>query len=174
MRNSGGPPNTILGSFDTSKGDFRLVSAMAGRRILWDDRKVIPAIAKLLDELNNAITTVQTPKQVYNLSFQAHFLFFSILPFGYGNGRTSRLLMNYVQQYHGLPLSVVYTEDRNAYVVAMEQTRADESLNPILEFMHGQLTKFMTQEIQRLSHYQNPTLKPPKKGKVGSALSLLF
>lgn len=171
MRNTGGPRNAIMGSFDTSKGDFRTVTVMAGSRIFMDAKKVIPALDKLIEEINRAIKEVKTPQQIYDLSFQAHYQFVSIHPFGDGNGRTSRLLMNYVQHYHGLPLSLVYAQDRNAYVEALEKTRADESVKPILQLMHQQLQKFLTNEIERLSQQQKPILKPAKKGK---GLSFVF
>ncbi|UFH57639.1 hypothetical protein LN737_30605 (plasmid) [Spirosoma sp. KNUC1025] len=73
--------------------------------------------------------------------------------------------MNYVQQYHGLPLSLVYAQDRTAYIAALEESRRQEAIKPIPDFMYGQLTQFLSQEIARLS---KPQL--PKKG----GLTLLF
>lgn len=171
MRQTGGPTNTLLGSFDSSKGEFRTVSAMAGSRMFMDARKVAAAVDLLLKEINTALPDLKTIRQVYDLSFQAHYQLLSVHPFGDGNGRTSRLLMNYIQHYHKLPLSLVYAQDRTNYINALEQSRRDESTQPITLFMHGQLTKFLKAEISRLTEQQKPVTKPPtRKG----GLTMLF
>ena len=43
-----------------------------------------------------------------------------IHPFEDRNGRTSRLLMNYIQSWYNLPLSIVFKQDRIKYVEALE------------------------------------------------------
>lgn len=172
MRQTGGPTNTLLGTFDSSLGEFRTVSAMAGSRMFMDARKVPAAVDTLLKEMNTLLPAVKTVRQVYDLSFQVHFQLVSIHPFGDGNGRTSRLLMNYVQQYHGLPLSLVYAQDRTAYIAALEESRRQEDTKPIADFMYGQLTQFLLRETARLSTPQSPKTSNPLKGKGG--LTLLF
>ena len=49
-----------------------------------------------------------TVEEKLQLSFSTHFDLVSIHPFYDGNGRTSRLLMNFIQQYFHLPLAIVY------------------------------------------------------------------
>ena len=107
---------------------------------------------------------------MYDLSFQAHYQLVTIHSFGDGNGRSSRLLINYVQHYHKLPLSLVYAQDRTAYVSALEKTRREENPQAINQFMHDQLKKFLTDEIARLTPKQTPVVKPRKPG----GLSLMF
>lgn len=168
MQQTGGPTNTILGTFDTTKGEFRLVGISAGQRQFMDSRKVPAAVDRLLKEINTAITETKTIRQVYDLSFRAHYQLVTIHPFGDGNGRSSRLLMNYVQQYHNLPLSLVYAQDRASYFQALEQTRSQVNPLPLNQFMYGQFSRFLTEEIARLT--KEPKLIPRKPG----GLSLLF
>lgn len=172
MRQTGGPTNTILGSFDSSLGEFRTVSAMAGSRMFMDAKKVPAAVDTLLKEINTALPATKTIRQVYDLSFQAHYQLVSIHPFGDGNGRTSRLLMNYIQHYHSLPLSLIYAQDRTAYIAALEDSRKQETIKPITDFMYAQLNKFLTDEITRITKQQAPKTSDSLKNKGG--LTLLF
>jgi Fic family protein len=71
-------------------------------------------------------------------------------PFVDGNGRTSRLLMNYMQSRFGLPLSIVYKQDKMKYFDALESSRKKESMIPFYNFMYGQYEKFLKQEIKEL------------------------
>ena len=51
-----------------------------------------------------------------NLAFDAHFNLVGIHPYYDGNGRTSRLLMNYIQAYYGQPLAIVRSENKALYI----------------------------------------------------------
>ena len=72
-----------------------------------DARKLPAALDALLKEINSGIEKAKTIRQVYDLSFQTHYQLLLFQPFGAGNGRVARLLMNYVQHYHALPLGLV-------------------------------------------------------------------
>ncbi|GAB3741969.1 Fic family protein [Spirosoma lituiforme] len=150
MRQTGGPIHTLLGSFDSSQGEFRTVPAMASGRLFIDAKKVSAAVDKLVKQINTALPAAKTIRQMYDLSFQAHYDLAGIHPFGDGNGRSARLLMNYVQHYYGLPMSLVYVEDRRAYIHALEQSRYQAYPKPMLDFMYAQLTTFLQLECSQL------------------------
>jgi len=57
---------------------------------------VVAYTTKLASSLNEKIKTVSTVQEKIEISFAAHFDLVSIHPFYDGNGRTSRLLMNYI------------------------------------------------------------------------------
>ena len=81
------------------------------------------------------------------LAFEAHQRLVSIHPFNDGNGRTSRLLMNYVQRYHGQPLTIVFREDRQAYFAALEESRVANDLTVFLNFMRVQHGKSLVYQL---------------------------
>ncbi len=146
MKNTGGEINAMAGNYNTANGDFRKSTVRAGNR-MFPDKKVPAMVAKLCDHTNKALKTVGTFEQKNNLAFELHFDFVSIHPFGDGNGRTSRLLMNYIQAYFGLPLSVVFKSDRLGYIDSLELARKQENIEPFYRFMYGQYSKFLKHEI---------------------------
>jgi len=57
------------------------------------------------------------------LAALAHLKFVTIHPFSDGNGRMSRLLMNFVLNKHGFPLLNIPYEKRNSYYRALERSQ---------------------------------------------------
>lgn len=65
-----------------------------------------------------------------HLAGHAHLKFVTIHPFGDGNGRLSRLLMNYVLHKNGYPMLIIPYSQRNSYYTALErsQLKKDENI----------------------------------------------
>ena len=72
-------------------------------------------------------------------AFEAHFRLTAIHPFGDGNGRTARLLMNVMLLRGGYPPIAVRPEDRKAYLDALERGSLAEDLGPFQTLMHERL-----------------------------------
>jgi Fic family protein len=97
----------------------------------------------------------------------------SIHPFADGNGRISRLIMNYVQHYYNLPLSNVFKEDKADYYKALTDTRKDENLDIFRTFMLNQYKKMLDIEIQKVRNSQKEHIIQNSKIK-GSGLPMMF
>ncbi|MDQ3535996.1 MAG: Fic family protein, partial [Bacteroidota bacterium] len=104
-------------------------------------------------------------------SFTAHFHLVTIHPFYDGNGRTSRLLMNYIQKVCDLPLSIVYKEDKADYFTALHESRKQDNINVFKEFMYSQYEKFLKEEINK---YQEILPENDKKENRGRGYSMMF
>jgi Fic family protein len=150
MKTTGSVINTALGNFDSSKGDWRKVNVHAGARTFVNYQKVAQMVNILCGELQKQITKVKTIKEIYDLAFEAHFQLVSIHPFADGNGRTSRLLMNYILAYHKMPLAIVFKEEKLEYINALEESRKLETTEPFKAFMYEQQVKFLQQEIAKI------------------------
>jgi len=168
-KSTGGIIHTALGSVDVSKGEFRKSNVVAGDTYFVNYDKVERLTAKLVEEINKRLRTAQTLQEKLDLAFSAHFDFVSIHPFIDGNGRTTRLLMNYIQARFGLPLAIVFSEDRKDYIDALKLTRKKEDLAIFIAFMENQYAKLLKAEIEKAE-----TLKPKTDNRKGRGFSLVF
>jgi len=71
-------------------------------------RELVGFINKNLDKLNSV-----------ELSAKAHYRFEKIHPFGDGNGRVGRLLMNYILWHTGYPMIIIEYKKRKSYYKAL-------------------------------------------------------
>lgn len=148
MKNTGSVTNTVLGDFDTSKGDIRLAQVYVDKKYFPDYNKVPGLLEKLCEFVNRKIDTVKKA-DILKLAADIHYNFVNIHPFGDGNGRTARLLMNYIQLYHNEPLIKIFTEDRIEYINALNKTEEKEDLEVFREFIRNQEIKFLKNEIEK-------------------------
>jgi Uncharacterized conserved protein len=162
LKNTGGIVNAAGGTFDSSKGDFRRCTVFAGGVPYMDFQKVIPKTEILCKEINKVLDATKTLKDIYNLSFDAHLNLVTIHPWADGNGRTSRLLMNYIQFYNDVVPSKLLQEEKQAYIQALNKSRSEETPEAFREFMAKQHLQTLKQEIdnyrQNLHKSNNFTL----------------
>lgn len=161
MKNTGTVHNTVLGNFDSSKGDFRLlnVSAGIGGKSYMNYSKVPQAMKELCTQFENQLTNKNpTTAQVNDLAFLLHYQFVTIHPFADGNGRTGRLLMNYIQAFYTKPLTIVFSQNKADYINALVETRQQENIEIFLNFMRDQHISYLQNEIIRFQE-SNKTKK---------------
>jgi Uncharacterized conserved protein len=149
MNRTGNIHNTMVGSFDSSKGEYRLcgVTAGYGGRSYINYQKVPERVSELCDEISKRIEVERNMKDIYNLSFDAHFNLVTIHPWVDGNGRASRLFMNYMQFYNKVVPTKIFKEDRAEYITSLVESREKESTAPFREFMAKQHEKTLQSEI---------------------------
>lgn len=148
MKSTGAITNTISGNFDTSKGDLRLAQVYVDKKYFPDFNKVPSLLEGLVKNVNDRIDDV-TGDDIIKLSADMHYNFVNIHPFGDGNGRTSRILMNYIQLYHKEPLIKIFTEDRAEYIDALNETEEKEDLTVFRDFICRQQIKFYESELSK-------------------------
>lgn len=149
MKQTGSIYQTVFGELDATKGVFRKGNVSAGNTYFVGYEKVEPLVKQLCAGINEKIITVDSVIEKLNVCFDAHFDLVTIHPFYDGNGRTSRLLMNYLQLLFNLPLSIVFKEDKAAYFETLQQTRKEEDISIFQNFMHVQYGKYLQQEIDK-------------------------
>ncbi len=111
----------------------RLPRRIAGSPVIFPNPAKIP---QLMEEFGAWLTTAPLDPAS---AFDAHFRLTAIHPFGDGNGRAARLLMNVMLIRGGYPPIAVRPEDRKAYLDALELGSLAEDLLPFQTFMHERL-----------------------------------
>lgn len=156
MRTTGSVHSVMGGSFDSSKGEFRLcgVTAGVGGQSYMNYIKVPVKVDELCVLLQEKQKIARTFREQYELSFNAHLNLVTIHPWVDGNGRTARLLMNYIQFCYRLFPTKIFKEDREAYILSLRQCQNEETNQPFLSFMAGQLKKSLSLEIERFKASQ--------------------
>jgi cell filamentation protein, protein adenylyltransferase len=132
---------------------------IAGSPVIFPNSAKIPQLMKEYGEwLGNVAASPAT-------SFDAHYRLVAIHPFGYGNGRTARLLMNLLLLREGYPPVAVHPEDRKTYLDARQQVSVQDGLKPFQTFMHRQLDATLGEYLSAL---QEALPQEPKRDKSGS------
>ena len=156
MRTTGSVHSVTGGSFDSSKGEFRLcgVTAGVGEHSYMNYLKVLAKVDELCAILQAKQKTVGTLREKYELSFNAHLNLVTIHPWVGGNGRMARLLMNYIQFCYHLFPTKIFKEDREEYILSLRQCQDEETNQVFLDFMARQLKKSLSLEIERFNASQ--------------------
>ncbi|PIV68481.1 MAG: hypothetical protein COS07_03935, partial [Candidatus Aenigmarchaeota archaeon CG01_land_8_20_14_3_00_37_9] len=63
----------------------------------------------------------QTELNPVELAARAHYKFEKIHPFGDGNGRIGRLIMNYILWHNGYPMLIIEYKKRRSYYKALQR-----------------------------------------------------
>lgn len=68
------------------------------------------------------------------LAAEFHYRFIRIHPFDDGNGRTARIIMNFILMKFGYPPTIIKTEDKENYFAALRQADAGQ-INPFIDYI---------------------------------------
>ena len=103
------------------------------------------------EELSELASELEDIRPEQALTAAAYFLaiFEKIPPFADGNGRTGRLLMNYLLLLLDHPPVIIHAEDRRAYYNALEQFDSDQKLDSLVDFLKSQTVKTWQARFER-------------------------
>lgn len=154
MKNTGSEYSTLAGTFDSSKGDLRLVNvtAGAGGRSYMNYLKVPARLSDFCQWLNaqrNDMAQQADLYAAYAMSFEAHLRLVTIHPWVDGNGRMARLVMNMLQAEQGLMPTKVYSDEKAEYIQALVDARQQDSPEPFVNFMFDAFARNLTDEMEQ-------------------------
>lgn len=105
---------------------------------------VAEEMAELISEMQDI-----PDEKILTAAAYFHAKFENIHPFADGNGRTGRLLMNYLLVTHNHPPVTIHEEDRKQYYAALEAWDRAQSLDEMCEFLKQQTAKTWAKQIER-------------------------
>ena len=126
-------PDGTTTSYVVHAGQYKTrpnsVITATGERFEYASPEETPALmTDLLQWYNEAEADgTLTPLE---LAAMFHYRYIRIHPFEDGNGRVSRLIVNYILYRHGFPMIVVKSEDKNNYLTALNRCDVKVGSNP--------------------------------------------
>lgn len=139
LSRTGSKHNTALGTTDESKGDFRLHSVNADGHYFISYSEIYSTVINFTDRVHKMMSDISKSSDrvalVVRLAIFCHFSIVEIHPFSDGNGRTARLMMNYILLKYDLPLLVIDSDSRDEYISALKKCRHNGIMDPIVLFL---------------------------------------
>lgn len=162
LKNTGSSYNTALGTFDSSKGDFRKVNVSAGSsgKSYINFSKVEDRLEKWCSEVNEKRNELLKSGDIYGkylFTFESHLDLLTIHPWVDGNGRTARLVMNQLQFELGLVPAKILKEDKADYIDALIKAREHHDPSIFSSFMMALHIGNLQAEIREFKKSQEVT-----------------
>lgn len=162
LKNTGSSYNTALGTFDSSKGDFRKVNVSAGSsgKSYINFSKVEDRLEKWCSEVNEKRNELLKSGDIYGkylFTFESHLDLLTIHPWVDGNGRTARLVMNQLQFELGLVPAKILKEDKADYIDALIKAREHHDPSIFSSFMMASHIRNLQAEIRDFKKSQEVT-----------------
>lgn len=133
-------------------GEYTDTDMMAGDTVFGDHKKLVARVPQLLQSTEAALSSGVHP---VILSARFHGFYEYLHPFRDGNGRTGRLVSNYILLRLGHPLLVIPLEDRAEYIAALRMIRTDATDEHLILFFFKMAIQRMKHELQQKKENTN-------------------
>ena len=136
-------------------GEYTTEDMAAGDTLFGDHETLVARVPWLMAAAEKAINDGQHPLVV---AAKWHGYFEYLHPFRDGNGRTGRLLSNFILLRAGHPLLIIRLEDRAAYIAALKQIRTEGTDEHLVSFFLMTAIRRMKSELAQKHKNTLPTL----------------
>jgi Fic family protein len=127
-------------------GEYTTEDMAAGDTVFGDHKKLIARVPSLMMSTEKAIGDGLHPLIV---AAKWHGYYEYLHPFRDGNGRTGRLLSNFILLRAGHPLLIIELQDRSEYISALKQIRTEGSDEYLIEFFFKTAIGRMKNELSQ-------------------------
>ena len=141
---------------DAVPGEFTTVDMVAGETVFGDHDKLIAQLPNLMQSTAKAIREGNHHPMV--LAARFHSFFEYLHPFRDGNGRTGRLLSNFILLQHHLPELIIRKEDRQEYIDVLRAIRSEGTDEFLISFFFKAACKQMQDELDQKKNGSRPML----------------
>ena len=127
-------------------GEYTTEDMAAGDTVFGDHETLIAQVPKLMEATQRAIAEGQHPMVV---AAKWHGYYEYLHPFRDGNGRTGRLISNFILLRAGHPLLIIKLEDRATYISALKQIRTEGTDEFLVTFFFRTAIERMKDEMEQ-------------------------
>lgn len=128
-------------------GEYTTTDMTAGDTVFGDHKELIARVPKLLESTEEAIVAANVHPMI--LAARFHGFYEYLHPFRDGNGRTGRLVSNYILLRMGHPLLIIPSENRKAYIAALLMIRTEATDEHLIRFFFKMATRRMDEELKQ-------------------------
>ena len=128
-------------------GEYTTTDMTAGDTVFGDHKELIARVPKLLESTEEAIVAANVHPMI--LAARFHGFYEYLHPFRDGNGRTGRLVSNYILLRMGHPLLIIPSENRKEYIAALRMIRAEATDEHLIRFFFKMATRRMDEELKQ-------------------------
>ena len=120
---------------------------------LSGSRTVLPNPRKVPDLMSAFHQWLQSSQDIHpvDLAAEAHYRLVTIHPFVDGNGRTARLLMNFILLCHGYPPAIIRKSERGKYLDALEKAQTGGALEDYLQLIYRAVNRSLEIYVEATS-----------------------
>lgn len=119
----------------------------AGDTVFGDHEQLIAKVPKLLESTEKAIASAAVHPMI--LAARFHGFYEYLHPFCDGNGRTGRLVSNYILLRSGHPLLIIPSEARQEYISALRMIRTEATDEHLVRFFFKMSMRRMEDELKQ-------------------------
>ena len=125
-------------------GEYTHEDMAAGDTVFGDHEVLVARVPSLMESTAAALSRDIHPMIV---AARFHGFFEYLHPFRDGNGRTGRLLSNWILLHAGHPMVIIDVADRAAYINALRQIRAEGTDEFLISFFFQSVITSMEKEL---------------------------
>lgn len=137
-------------------GEYTDVDMAAGDTIFGNHETLVARVPKLLASTEAAIQRQSANPLVLAARFHGYYEY--LHPFRDGNGRTGRLLSNYILMRLGHPLLTIRLEERQQYINALRLIRTEGTDEHLVAFFITTATNHMQEELDQKRRNSHPVM----------------
>lgn len=128
-------------------GEYTTTDMAAGDTVFGDHEQLIAKVPKLLESTEKAIASAAVHPMI--LAARFHGFYEYLHPFRDGNGRTGRLVSNYILLRSGHPLLIIPSEARQEYISALRMIRTEATDEHLVHFFFKMAMRRMEDELKQ-------------------------
>lgn len=136
-------------------GEYTTEDMAAGDTVFGDHETLIAQVPHLMESTQKALDAGLHPMVV---AAKWHGYYEYLHPFRDGNGRTGRLLSNFILLRAEHPLLIIRLEDRSAYISALKQIRSEGTDEHLVAFFFKTAITRMKEEMAQKRKFSKPFL----------------